>query len=110
MATSVEGDIIAPLIDARRDYVYGAIYDKNYNILLEEQYISKDEFIKKVNSYNKDIVYVSKDEFSDINVIKYKPNSKRLLKYMDKKEEDPMTFIPCYLKRTEAEENYDKRS
>ena len=27
MATSTEGEIIVPLIDARRDYVYGAIYD-----------------------------------------------------------------------------------
>ena len=110
MATSVEGDIIVPLIDARRGFVYGAIYDNNYNVLMEERYIKKDDLIEEANSYNKKVVYVSNDSFEDIEVIKYEPNSLNLIKNINKKEEDPMTFIPNYLKRTEAEENYDKRS
>ena len=110
MATSVEGDIIVPLIDARRGFVYGAIYDKDYNVLMDECYLKKEDLIEKANSYGKKVVYVSNDLFEDLEVKKYEPNSLNLLKYINKKEEDPMTFIPNYLKRTEAEENYDKRS
>ena len=50
------------------------------------------------------------DEFEDIEVSKYEPNSNSLIKHMNKKEENSMTFVPTYLKRTEAEENYDKRN
>ena len=110
MATSTEGEIIVPLIDARRDYVYGAIYDKDYNVLMEEKYLKREDLIKEAEKYNKKIVYVSNDDFDDLDVKKYEPNSTNLIKYINKKEEDSKTFIPTYLKRTEAEENYDKRN
>ena len=110
MATSTEGEIIVPLIDARRDYVYGAIYDKDYNVLMEEKYLKREDLIKEAEKYNKKIVYVSNDDFDDLDVKKYEPNSTNLIKYINKKEEDSKAFIPTYLKRTEAEENYDKRN
>ncbi len=110
LATSKEGEIIVPLIDARRGYVYGAIYDKDYNLLMEEKYLKREELIKEAEKYNKEIVYVSNDEFEDLNIEKYEPNSTNLIKYMSKRKENSMTFIPTYLKRTEAEENYDKRN
>ena len=110
MATSTEGEIIVPLIDARRDYVYGAVYDKDYNVLMEEKYLKREDLIKEAEKYNKKIVYVSNDDFDDLDVKKYEPNSTNLIKYINKKEEDSKTFIPTYLKRTEAEENYDKRN
>ena len=109
-ATSVKGKIIVPLIDARRGYVYGAIYDENYNVLMEEKYLKKEDLIKEAEKYNEDITYVSNDEFDDLDVVKYKTNSSNLIKFMHKRKENSMSFIPTYLKRTEAEENYDKRS
>lgn len=109
MARSISGDIIVPLIDARRGYVYAAIYDKDYNILMDEGYIKLEDLVLKVKSYNKDIVYISNDSFEDLEVTKYRPNSLSLIN-INKKNEDPMIFVPNYLKRTEAEENYDKRS
>ena len=43
LATSLNSEIIVPLINARRGYVYGAIYDKDYNVLLKEQYLTLEK-------------------------------------------------------------------
>ena len=110
LATSAKCDIIVPLIDARRGFVYGAIYDKNYDILMKEKYIKLDELINEAEKYNQNIIYVSYDEFSGLNIKKYEPDNINLIKYMHKKIEDKISFIPTYLKRTEAEEKYDKNS
>lgn len=104
MATSINDEIIVPVIDARRGYVYGAIYDQNYNILLQEQYLKLEELKQKAETYHKQITYISNDEFSDLKTVKYKPNLNNTLKNFKKKEEDSLTFIPTYLKKTEAEE------
>lgn len=103
MATSVESDIIIPIIDARRDYVYGAIYDKDYNVLMKECYIKLDELLKTVNSYQGKKVFVSYDKF-DFETINPNPNLDNLLKQNFKIKEDSLNFIPTYLKRPEAEE------
>ena len=103
MATSVMGDIIVPLIDARRGYVYGAIYDKNYNPILKESYIKLEELISKAKEYSNNPVFVSLEEF-DIETTLYTPDLNNFYKYNLKKEENSMTFVPNYLKRTEAEE------
>ena len=105
IASSVKEEIIVPLIDARRGYVYGKICDENYNTLLKEQYIKLEDIIKKANSYNKKIVYVSNDNFETLETVKYSPNLKRALKYIKPVQENPITFVPTYLKKTEAEEN-----
>lgn len=110
LATSVKGKIIVPLIDARRGYVYGAIYDSDYNVLMEEKYLKLDELVSETKKYNKDVTYISYDSFDNLDVQKYEPDNINLIKHMHKKIEDKVTFIPNYLKRTEAEENYDKRN
>lgn len=104
MATSVSSDIIVPIIDARRGYVYACVYDKDYNILMEEKYIKLDELKEYVSSLAKDFVYVSNDSFDDLDVSLYKPLTDNLYKHMDKRLEDAVSFIPNYLKKTEAEE------
>ena len=63
MATSVTKDLIIPIIDARRGYVYGAIYDKEYNVLMDERYIKLEDLIEKIKTYNKEYIFVSNDEF-----------------------------------------------
>ncbi len=110
LATSTKSDIIVPIIDARRGFVYGAIYDNNYNILMEEKYLKLEDLKKEAEKYKKDITYISYDSFEGLNTIKYEPDNINLIKHMHKRKEDKMRFIPTYLKRTEAEENYDKRS
>lgn len=103
MATSVKGDVIVPIIDARRGYVYGAIYDKEYNPIMEEQYIKCEDIVNKAKEHSDNPVFVSLDKF-DFETIEFKPDLDNLYKYNHKKEEDSMTFIPNYLKLTEAEE------
>lgn len=103
MATSVTGKVIVPLIDARRGYVYGAIYDENYNIIMEEQYIKCDELVKKAKEYSDNPIFVSQDEF-EFKTVNFKPDLNNFYKYNFKKEENSMTLVPNYLKLTEAEE------
>ena len=103
MACSVCGDVIVSLIDARRGYVYAAIYDRDYNVLMKECYIKLDHLLDKVKSYSGDVVFVSLDEFS-FDTIKYVPNMDKFFSLNFKREENSMTFVPEYLKKTEAEE------
>lgn len=102
MATSVTGNVIVPIIDARRGYVYGAIYDKDYNVLKEESYIKLDDIVSSAKEYGSP-VFVSTDEF-DFETVSFKPDLDNLYKHNSKKEENSMTFVPNYLKLTEAEE------
>ena len=103
MASSVSGDVIVPLIDARRGYVYAAIYNKDYNILMNECYIKLDDLLDKVKVYSDEAVFVSLDEFS-FETVKYVPDMDKFFSLNFKRKENSMTFVPEYLKRTEAEE------
>ena len=110
MACSVSGDVIVPLIDARRGYVYASIYDNDYNVLMDECYIKLDDLLEKAKSYSGDIVFVSLDDF-DFSTIKYVPDMDKFFRLNFKRKENSMTFVPEYLKRTEAEEKLnDNRS
>jgi tRNA threonylcarbamoyl adenosine modification protein YeaZ len=104
--TKVDTDYIIPMIDARRGYVYGGIYDKNGKNILSDQYIKKDELIEKCETTNYCIV--SYDSF--LNSVLPQINFEKLLNSKDFKEIEPHALNPNYLKRTEAEEKNDKRN
>lgn len=96
----------APLIDARRGYVYAGIYDKDLNTLTENQHILLEDFL----SINKDVEYISYDSFEHISTIE--PNidfEKIILKNKEKKQIEHEVLTPNYLKLTEAEENLRKK-
>lgn len=102
LATGVEGDYIVPIIDARRGYVYAGIYDKNYNVVMEDCYISLEELSNRVSELDS-FVYVSSNGFNDS--IEYSPNIERVFKYLNRDNvSDSFSFVPNYLKRVEAEE------
>lgn len=103
MATSINNDYIIPLIDARRGYVFAGIYDKDYNQVLKDQYISLENLKNIVENLEGQYTYVTLDDF-DFQTQKYIPNLNNTFKYIKKEEADPYTFIPNYLKKTEAEE------
>ena len=66
--------------------------------------IKRAEELKKiVNSYNEDKTFISNDIF-EFETSEFKPNFEKIITSKFKKEEDPMSFIPTYLKKTEAEE------
>lgn len=103
MATSINNDYIIPLIDARRGYVFAGIYDKDYNQVLKDQYISLENLKNIVKNLEGQYTYVTLDDF-DFQTQKYIPNLNNTFKYIEKEEVDPYTFIPNYLKKTETEE------
>ncbi len=86
-----------PLLDARRGYVYGAIYDQDLNVYFDEEYILLSQLEKE---YPKDYTII---DGVNMNV--------DLLKIIKKHEFDqpinPHNLKPNYLKKTEAEENLD---
>lgn len=100
---------IVPYIDARRNAVYAGIYDKNLNSVMADAYISIDNLMKKI------------DHIEDVEFVSYYNNiehttetnidiEKIVQKHYNDEGINPHQVVPNYLKRTEAEENYDKRS
>jgi len=106
--TKVDYDYIVPIIDARRGYVFGGIYDNELNSILNDSYISLEE----LNSHlaDKSFIYVSNDNF-EFNVLKPAID---LMKVVNKHIKDeginPHKLNPNYLKKTEAEEKLNDRN
>ena len=95
-----------PILDARRGYVFAAIYDKDSNIILKPQHILLEELQKELNKIDEYIV-ISNDEIDEFeDKYKYDPNiSKIVEKVINRKSINPHAVNPEYLKLTEAEEN-----
>ncbi len=106
MALSYCGDkkYIMPLIDARRGFVYGALYDREGNKVIEDQYILLSELESLAASYDYDVIANSKIETKAKQVF-YSPDILKIVTfYKDKKGTNPHLVNPIYLKKTEAEE------
>ena len=95
-----------PILDARRGYVFAAIYDKDSNIILKPQHILLEELQKELNKIDEYVV-ISNDEIDEFDdKSKYNPNiSKIVEKVNNRKPINPHAVNPEYLKLTEAEEN-----
>lgn len=97
-----------PLIDARRGYVYGAIYDKDNNKVVEDTHIELVALLEKAKGL--DIKAITNNDF-DINVEKekYDPDILKIVKHYENSEGvNPHLINPIYLKKTEAEEKLRK--
>jgi len=94
-----------PIIDARRGYVFGAIYDNQNNPVLKPQYISLEALKTATNNLIDEYIYISNNSFNDIEVTEYSPNIEKIVNtYSDKESVNPHSVNPIYLKLTEAEE------
>lgn len=105
-STSVSTDLVVPMIDARRACVYGAIYDRDLNPVLEDSYISLESLsnnLPKDKSYtfvsDEDLNYFADVVESNVDVLKI------INKYKNDEGVNPHILNPCYLKMTEAEAN-----
>lgn len=104
--TKTDKSYIAPMIDARRGYVYSGIYDRDLNIVTEDKHISLDDFL----NIKKDMTYVSYDSFEHIYTIEPKIDFVKLIsKNKEKQQIEHQVLTPNYLKLTEAEENLRKK-
>lgn len=102
LASDCDSDLVAPLIDARRGYVYAGVYDKDLNIVVNEKHILLDDFM----NMNSKVSYVSYDSFEHISAMEPNINFEKLIiKNKDKEQVDHQVLTPNYLKMTEAEEN-----
>lgn len=95
-----------PIINARRGFVFAAIYDENYNVVLKPQHIKLDDLKEKLNDIS-NYEFITNDEFEDIaEVTRYNPNMLKIVnKYKNKESVNPHSVNPEYLKLTEAEES-----
>jgi len=104
LATTSDSEVIVPLIDARRDYVFSGIYDKNLNILMEDSYLLISKLLDKSVQYV-NLVFVSLDRFEFDTIMPKVDISKIVQKHISDEGVNPHLLNPNYLKKTEAEEN-----
>ena len=99
-----------PLIDARRGYVYGAIFDEDNNEIFKACHISLELLKEKINELGNDVIIITNDEIDlEYNKEEYKPDILRIVQnYKDRENVNPHFVNPEYLKLTEAEEKNNK--
>ena len=108
MALSIKdsNEFIVPIIDARRGFVYAAIYDKDGNPILKDQYISLESLKQACDNLIGDYSFIGNDIKFDLDYEEYSPDFLKIIeKYKDKENINPHLVNPIYLKLTEAEEN-----
>ena len=94
-----------PLIDARRGFVYGALYDNNINSIVEDSHILLEELVKKCYDYRPITVITNNEIVTNYNVNGYEPDILKIVTYFKNKEGlNPHMINPIYLKKREAEE------
>jgi len=105
MAKSIKTDkLIVPIINARREACYAAIYDGDKEVLKGE-YLTIEKLKMFLLGLNKEYVFISNDTFS-FEVKEYNPDILNIVSFYQNKEcINPHLVNPVYLKLTEAEEN-----
>ena len=94
-----------PLIDARRGYVNGSLYDKDKNSVVEDTHIELEELKNKVKNNQPITVITNNDIEISYDVVKYNPDILKIVNYFKGREGvNPHLVNPIYLKKTEAEE------
>lgn len=96
LATISNSNKIMPMIDARRGYVYGGVYDNNLNVIYNDSHILKEDLLNKATDYE----IVTEGLVDIIKIIKKHENDKPV---------NPHTLKPNYLKLTEAEEKLNDK-
>ena len=79
------------------------------NEVLKAGYISLDKLKLVLLATKEKYVYITNDNFKDIDTVKYEPNIKNIIeKYLDREPINPHLVEPTYFKLTEAEENLNR--
>lgn len=112
LAASIDeqSDYILSLIDARRNYYYAGLYDKELNNIFQDKHIYIDD-LSKILPKDKEIIISSFDEVN----LKHKIIRPiyNIIKVINKNKDNilisPHNCKPRYLKDTEAEENLLKK-
>lgn len=100
LLSSGYNELVLPKIDARRGQVFAVSYEKD-RVLLEESLYLKEDLCN-----NENLIYALSFELAEDTI---KVDINNILNYI-KLEEDVHLVEPNYLRKTEAERNYDKKS
>ena len=100
-----DNKIHVPMLNARRGYVYAAIYGENGEVIHKPEHIKWDELKNELDKLS-DYEIISNDEFDwEVEKASYIPDFETIVaKYKDKEDINPHAVNPDYLKLTEAEE------
>ena len=103
--SSENNKVHVPIINARRGYVYAAIFDGD-KVMLKPQHIKLEDLQEKLTSID-NYEFISNDEFDNItDISNYKPNFLKIVeKFKSKESINPHSVNPEYLKLTAAEES-----
>lgn len=107
MALSSSSEMVhVPIINARRGYVFAAIYDQANKEMLSPRHIKLEELLQELQK-QKDYTFITNDEFEEIeNIEKYNPDIEKVVNHFKNIEPiNPHVVNPNYLKLTEAEES-----
>ena len=106
MLSSKKNTNYVPVIDARRDYVFGAIYSDKKEQILKPKHIKIEDLKQELEDIN-DYIIITNDEVNlDGEKESYDPDILTIVDYFkDKEPMNPHAVNPDYLKLTEAEES-----
>jgi tRNA threonylcarbamoyladenosine biosynthesis protein TsaB len=108
-STNTTKEYIIPMIDARRGYVYGGIYNKKLENIIDDQYIKLDNLKNIIKDKNiMDFEFVSYDGIETS--IMPDINFEEIINNFQFTEINPHMVVPNYLKKTEAEEKLNDKS
>ena len=108
-----EANYVVPIIDARRNFVFSAIYSKeNSNFVMKEQYINLNTLEAAIDNLPGKFIYITNDQISLNNkYVNYEPNILKIVMAVQNREPvNPHSIDANYLKLTEAEEKNDTRA
>ncbi|MCI8778271.1 MAG: tRNA (adenosine(37)-N6)-threonylcarbamoyltransferase complex dimerization subunit type 1 TsaB [Bacilli bacterium] len=109
-STKTDTDYIVPCIDARRGNCYIAIYNENLDMIVSDRFTSFQSFIDDI-LLDKTFQIVTYDDIDNGNKIVPQID---IIKVINKHKNDlpinPHMINPNYLKKTEAEENFERKN
>ena len=104
--SSNKDDVVMSVIQANRSNFYVGIYDKEYNNLIDEQFVSGSRLIELVEEYNP---YIVSNDYYVLGKYKFNKVSLDILRIVDYyKDMDKVNYhaiVPNYLKLPQAMEN-----
>ena len=104
LSSKSNSDLLVPIIDARRGFVFSQIFDNKFNEISKPRYINLNILRDEANAHNISISYISNDLF-EFETESYEPDILKIVKYFkDKEIISPHLIDAFYLKLTEAEE------
>lgn len=107
---------IVPIFNARRGFVFSGIYqwqNGKLKVVMEDQYIALESLLSKLGTYS-DVVFVGEDvrvfetELQHFDTIANLPKAETMFALRGEAV-NVHTFVPSYLKLSEAEQNWMKQ-